>query len=71
MVEKEEALKLLWAYERRAAYDEASLDARLQFNRCPVCGKWVCDECFCIEGKNGSVCKDCDGAYSGAWVVPS
>ena len=58
-MEKNEALKLMWAHEHRAAFDEANLEAHVQFNRCPVCGKRVCDDCFCIEGKNGGVCRDC------------
>ena len=59
LVEKQEAVKLLWAYERRAALNEANVDAHLQFNRCSVCGSWVCDECFVIEGAEGGVCKKC------------
>jgi hypothetical protein len=58
-VKKNEALKLLWANEHRSAFDEAQLEAHAQFNRCPQCGKWVCDDCFCLEGKNGGECKDC------------
>ena len=59
VVESDEALKLLWAHEHRTAFDEASLDARMQFNRCPKCDRWVCDNCFCIERKTGGLCVDC------------
>ena len=59
-VENAEALKLLWAHEHRAAFNEANLEAHLQFNRCPKCGKWVCDDCFCLMGKGGGKCKDCN-----------
>jgi predicted RNA-binding Zn-ribbon protein involved in translation (DUF1610 family) len=59
-VEHDEALKLLWANEHRAAFAEANLDARMQFNRCPVCGRWVCDECFDIRAAgNGELCREC------------
>jgi len=61
-VEKDEALRLLWGNEHRAAFDEANLEAHTQFNRCSRCGKWVCDECFCIEGKNGGECCICNGS---------
>ena len=59
MVEREEARKLLWAHEHRKAFEQANLEAHLQFNRCPSCGKWVCDDCFCIEVEKGRVCSDC------------
>jgi hypothetical protein len=56
-IEHEEARMLLWMKEHSAAYEQANLDARLQFNRCPVCGKWVCDACF----NHGGVCGKCNG----------
>ena len=59
-VEKNEALRLLWGNEHRAAFDEANLEAHVHFNHCPVCGKRVCDDCFCVAGKNGGECKDCN-----------
>jgi len=59
-VENQDALKLLWGNEHRAAFDEANLEAHLKFNLCPVCGRRVCDECFNIaEKEHGGVCKDC------------
>jgi hypothetical protein len=61
-VEKNEALKLLWGNEHRTAFDEAQLEAHTQFNRCPLCNKWVCDDCFCLDGIKGGVCKDCNGS---------
>jgi hypothetical protein len=60
-VEHGEALKLLWANEYRTAFTEANLDARMQFNRCPVCGRWVCDDCFDFEVvRGGEVCRECN-----------
>jgi hypothetical protein len=32
----------------------------LHFNRCPLCGKWVCDDCFCAaEIRHGGLCRNC------------
>ena len=60
VIENQDALKLLWANEHRAAFDEANLEAHLHFNLCPVCGRRVCDDCFNIAEKEyGGVCKDC------------
>ncbi|MDR0376939.1 MAG: hypothetical protein LBH70_04010 [Spirochaetaceae bacterium] len=40
----------------------AVLDALiLHFNRCPRCGRWVCDDCF-LAGSGGDsmgICRDC------------
>ena len=60
-VEKDEALRLLWGHEHRLAFDEATLDAHAHFNRCPKCGKRVCDKCFNLfgEGEYNGLCKDC------------
>jgi hypothetical protein len=61
-VEHKEAVNLLWAAEHRAAFEGANIDAHMYFNLCPVCGKRVCDNCFCIEEKeHGGVCNDCLG----------
>lgn len=35
-----------WKKEHEAAYERANLEAMLHFNRCPVCGGWVCDTAF-------------------------
>jgi hypothetical protein len=56
-IENDEAIRLLWAHERRLAFEESSLDARSCFNRCPVCGKWVCDACFCLGDEKCGECK--------------
>jgi len=60
VVENDEAKKLLWAAEHRAAFDEANLEAHFHFCLCPFCGKWVCGDCFCVENDEfGGRCKDC------------
>jgi hypothetical protein len=59
-VEHDEALKLLWASEHRAVFDEANLEACLKFNLCPVCGRRVCDDCFCFgQVTQDGVCVNC------------
>jgi len=59
-MEHKEAVNLLWAAEHRAAFEGANLDAHMHFNLCEVCGRRVCDECFCItEKEHSGVCKDC------------
>jgi hypothetical protein len=53
--------KELWTLKHRAALDQANLEAHLHFNNCPVCGKWVCDDCYCAEEiKHGGVCTICN-----------
>jgi hypothetical protein len=60
-IDHEDARQMLWQQEHKEAFEQANLDARLQFNRCPVCGRWVCNECFdCLEIQHGGVCKDCE-----------
>jgi len=60
-IEHEEARQLMWAQEHRAAFEQANLEVHLQFNHCPECGKWVCDECFFSLGNSGNVCNECSG----------
>jgi hypothetical protein len=58
-IEHEEAWKLIWEKEHNAAFEQANLRAHLRFNNCPVCSRWVCDDCFYLEGTAGDVCMDC------------
>ncbi|MDR0441810.1 MAG: hypothetical protein LBH44_00210 [Treponema sp.] len=55
-IENDIARQFLWAHEHKAAFEQANLDARFQYNLCPVCGKRVCNDCLC----NRDVCKDCN-----------
>jgi hypothetical protein len=43
-----------------AAYERANQEAIRNHNRCKVCGKWVCDDCFLIL-PSGDLCPDCAG----------
>jgi len=50
----------LWNDQHRAAYERASLDVSFEFNRCPVCGRRVCKECFYVSGSGISdICREC------------
>jgi RNA polymerase subunit RPABC4/transcription elongation factor Spt4 len=31
----------------------------LHFNFCPVCGRWVCDDCISLNDRDGEVCREC------------
>jgi len=49
--------------EQQKAFNEAAEKAMRFFNKCPVCGKHVCDDCFDVEEiEHGGVCKECAGA---------
>ena len=51
---------MLWEQEHQAAFEQANLEAHFHFNRCPLCGKWVCDDCFRAEEiRHGGACKSC------------
>lgn len=45
--------RALYAREREAARERAAAEVAEIFNRCPVCGRLVCDRCFLI-------CEDLD-----------
>ena len=60
-VDHEETRQLFWEQEHRAAFDRANLEAQFHFNNCPQCGRWVCDDCFCVGEANYEVCADCNG----------
>lgn len=53
---EQKAHKILWAAEHNAAYERANNEAILHFNRCPRCGRRVCDNCFAALD---DVCKTC------------
>ena len=61
VIEHEEARQALWEQEHKAAFEQANLDARMEFGQCPKCGRRVCDNCICTDGKRSAdLCKDCD-----------
>ena len=46
-------LRALYEREREAAREKAMAEVPAIYNRCPVCGRLVCDRCFLI-------CEDLD-----------
>ena len=51
------ARELIWQSDHASAYDRANKEVLLHFNRCPVCGRRVCDDCFNeVEG----ICHLCE-----------
>ena len=51
---------LLWVEDHAKAYDAAKQSAAIEFNRCPDCGTWVCDNCFYVtEDYVTDYCKEC------------
>lgn len=55
---QEKARMLLWKAEHDAAYERANTEALFHFNRCPACGRRVCDDCFSLSGDR---CVSCSG----------
>jgi hypothetical protein len=59
-IELDETRQRIWAEEHRLAFEQANLEAHLNFNHCPVCGSRVCDACFNFEEQEHlGVCKEC------------
>ncbi len=57
-VENRRVCEMLWAEEHRVAFERANLEAQFHFNYCPRCGRWVCEDCFCLDD-NQDLCADC------------
>ncbi len=50
------ARELIWQSDHASAYDRANKEVLLSFNRCPVCKRRVCDDCFNDEE---GLCRRC------------
>jgi hypothetical protein len=50
---------MIWKQEHRAAFEQANLDAHLHFNFCPICQRWVCDDCISLNDRDGEICEEC------------
>ncbi len=48
---------IMWKVEHDAAYERANMEAIMHFNRCPECGKRVCDDCFSVFD---DICIECE-----------
>lgn len=52
--------QMLWSDQHKAAYERSNRDASFAFNRCPICGRRVCDACFYLAKAGVSdICMDC------------
>ena len=49
---------MIWAYEHRAAFDRANLEAHFHFNHCLESGMWLCDDCFEAQGEGKTMCRN-------------
>jgi len=53
-------VELLWKEEHERQYEMMKRNAAIEFNKCPECGSWVCDECFFVDyGDLTDFCKLC------------
>lgn len=50
------ARELVWQKDHEAAYERANVEAAFQFNRCPNCGRRVCEDCYSVFDEQ---CKEC------------
>lgn len=59
-IENHEVRGMIWERDHRVAFERANLEAQFHFNRCPLCGRWVCDDCFRPLGSDEyDLCCDC------------
>ncbi|MDR0463761.1 MAG: hypothetical protein LBG94_01445 [Treponema sp.] len=59
-VEHKETYQMIWEQEHKAAFEHANLEAHWHFNNCPKCGKWFCDNCCDMKGKDDNgLCVEC------------
>jgi hypothetical protein len=57
---EESVRSMLWNGQHEAAYERANREALFFFNRCPVCGRLVCDDCFhATETERTDMCRQC------------
>ena len=55
--DEKEARAIIYANEHREAYERANNEARLNLNRCTICGDMVCEDCSVYSEKlGGDVC---------------
>jgi hypothetical protein len=52
--------ELLWKDEKKRNLEMVISEAVIEFNKCPECGAWVCDNCFFVDaGELTDFCKTC------------
>ena len=59
--DEREARAIIYANDHGKAYERANIEARLELNKCEICGNMVCEDCTVYsENLNGGFCcKDC------------
>ena len=51
---------MIWNRQHNEAYERANCEAIVRFNRCPVCGCRICDDClYTTELDEEEKCIDC------------
>ncbi|MDR0886177.1 MAG: hypothetical protein LBN22_07470 [Clostridiales Family XIII bacterium] len=59
-IDNDEIRSLVWNDAHKTALRQITLEAMLHFNKCPVCSRWVCDDCFYPDLNDGmGICKAC------------
>lgn len=49
-----------WTKQHDEAWERANNEAIFYFNHCPICSRWVCNDCFFVEeSEYTDVCVDC------------
>lgn len=61
--DEKEARAIIYASEHGKAYERANNEARLELNKCEICGDMVCEDCTVYGAKldGGVCCKACAG----------
>ena len=55
----EKIRSMLWNQQHEEAYERANCEAGVRYNRCPVCGCRICDDCFEHMSQEGcNICKN-------------
>ena len=49
---------MIWNQQHEEAYERANREAGAWFNRCPVCGCRICDDCLYTGPNEGCRCND-------------
>ncbi|MBR3868771.1 MAG: hypothetical protein IKM66_05595 [Clostridia bacterium] len=61
--DEREARAIIYASDHGKAYERANNEARLELNKCEICGDMVCEDCTVYGAKldGGVCCKACAG----------
>lgn len=64
--DEREARAIIYASDHGKAYERANNEARLELNKCEICGNMVCEDCtvYCDHLNGGVCCITCVGKQS-------